>query len=121
MECSACLAMKFPFVYLSDEDIQSISFNSSFPCKCQKILPSDINHPKYAFEYTFRQHDDDKENNNIDYNDQQLDNLRLQPDFKYYQNHEFHKLSQNLIKNKTLSILHKNIGSLEGNAEKFET
>ena len=108
-------------MYLSDEDIQSISFNSNFPCKCQKTLPSDINQPKYVFEYTFRQHDYGKENNIIDYNDQQLDNLRLRPDFKYYQNHEFHKLSQNLKRNKTLSILHTNICSLEGNAEKFET
>ena len=42
------------------------------------------------------QHDDGKEYSIIDYNDQQLDNPRLQPDFKYYQIHEFHKLSQNL-------------------------
>ena len=35
-ECSTCLSMKFPFVYLSDEDIQSISLNFNFPCKCQK-------------------------------------------------------------------------------------
>ena len=115
------MTIKFPFVYLSDEDIQSISFNSNFPCKCQKTLPSHINQPIYVFEYTFRQHDDGKENNIIDYNDQQLDNLRVRPDFKYYQNHEFHKLSQNLKKNKTLSILHTNICSLEGNAEELET
>ena len=80
-----------------------------------------INQPKYVFEYTFRQHDDGKENNIVDYNDQQFDNLRLRPDFKYYQNHEFHKLSQNLKKNKTLSILHTNICSLEGNTKKLET
>ena len=115
------MTIKFPFVYLSDEDIQSISFNSNFPCKCQKTLPSHINQPIYVFEYTFRQHDDGKENNIIDYNDQQLDNLRVRPDFKYYQNHEFYKLSQNLKKNKTLSILHTNICSLEGNAEELET
>ena len=75
----------------------------------------------YVFEYIFRQHDDDKENNNIDYNDLQLDNLRPQPGFKYYQNHDFHKLSQILANNETLSILHTNICSLERNTEKVET
>ena len=47
--CSTSLAMKFPSVFLSDENIQSISCNSSFPCKCQKTLPSDIKQPKYVF------------------------------------------------------------------------
>ena len=46
-ECSACLTIKFAFVYLSDEDIQIISFNCSFPCKFQKTLPSDINQPRF--------------------------------------------------------------------------
>ena len=65
--------------------------------------------------------DNDKENNIIDYNNQQLHNLRLQPDFEYYQKHEFHKLSRSLIKkNKTLSILHTTLCSLEGNAEKLK-
>ena len=77
-----------------------------------------MNKPKYVFEYAFRQHDDNKENNIINHNDQHLNNLKLQLDFKYYQNHEFHKLSQSFIKNKTLSILHTKICSLEGNAEK---
>ena len=45
-ECSTYLTIKFPFVYLSDEDIRSISFNSNFPCKCQKTLPSGINQNK---------------------------------------------------------------------------
>ena len=79
------------------------------------------NQLKYVFECTFRQHDEDRENKIIDYNNQQLDNLRLQPDFKYYQNYEFYKLRQSLIKNKMLSILYTNICSLEGNAEKLET
>lgn len=75
-----------------------VSFSSSFPFKYQKTLPSDISQPKSVFEYIFRQHDDGKENNINDYNHQQLDNLKLQPDFRYYQNHEFHKLCQNLKK-----------------------
>ena len=77
-----------------------VSFSSSFPFKYQKTLPSDISQPKYVFECIFRQHDDGKENNINDYNYQQLDSLKLQPDFKYYQNHEFHKLCQNFKKKK---------------------
>ena len=74
-ECSTCLTINFPFLYLLDEDIQSKSFNSNFPCKCQKTLPSDKEQTEYVFEYTFKQYDDDKENNIIVYNNQQLDNL----------------------------------------------
>ena len=71
-------------LYLSDEDIQSISFNYNFSCKCQKTLPSNINELKYVLKYICRQDDnDDTEKNIIDYNDQQLDNLSLQSDFKY--------------------------------------
>ena len=76
---------------------------------------------KYVFENIFREYDDDKENNIIDYSDQERDYLRLQLDFKYYQNHEFHKQSQTSTNNKTLSILHTSICSLEDNTEKFET
>ena len=62
--------MKFPFAFLSDEDIRRLLFNFNVPCKCQKTLLSDINKPKHVFEYTFTHHDDDKENNIIDYKDQ---------------------------------------------------
>ena len=110
--------MKLSFAYLSDEDILSISFDSNFPCKCQKKTIKNKNQQKYVFDLIFRQYDDDKENDITDYNGQQLGNLWLQPDFKYHQNHEFHKLSPSLIKNKTLSILHTNIFLFEGNAEK---
>ena len=50
--------------------------------------------------------DNDKENNIIDYNNQQLHNLRLQPDFEYYQKHEFHKLSRSLIKKTKFSVFY---------------
>ena len=74
-----------------------------------KTLRSDMSQLKYVFEYTCRQNDDEKENNIIGYNNQLLHNPKLQPDFKYYQNHEFQKLSQSLTNNKTFSILQTNI------------
>ena len=108
-ECSTWFNNETSIYILSEEHIHS-NFNS--PWKCHNTLPSNTEQPKYVFKYTFRQHDDDddKENNIIDNHNQNLDSLRLQPDFKYYQNHEFHKLGQSLTNNKTLSILHTNTG-----------
>ena len=46
--------------------------------------------------------------------------ISLDPKFKYYQNHEFHKLKQNLTKRRTFSIFHTNISSLNTNHENSE-
>ena len=46
-----------------------------------------------------------------------IDNVLLQPNLKYYQNHDFHKLSKGLKGNKVFSLLRTNIYSLQ---EKFE-
>ena len=48
------------------------------------------------------------------------DNFLLQPNFKYYQNHDFHKLIKALKGNKTFSLLHTNIYSLQGNFENLQ-
>ena len=45
----------------------------------------------------------------IDEKDNMIDNFLLQPNFKYYQNHDFHKLVKGLKGNKTSSLLHTNI------------
>ena len=67
-----------------------------------KTLRSDMSQLKYVFEYTCRQNDDEKENNIIGYNNQLLHNPKLQPDFNYYQNHEFQKLSQKFDKQRNI-------------------
>ena len=44
----------------------------------------------------------------------------IQPDFKYDQNHEFHKLNQSLNTDKNFSLMHTNICSIGGNIGKLE-
>ena len=43
------------------------------------------------------------------------------PNFNYYQNHQFHKLVNKLPENKTLSLLHTNMCSLQGDFENFQS
>ena len=120
-ECTSCLTDKFLFVLQDNLGIQKQSFNSNFLCKCQKTLHSDIHEHKYIFNYKFSNSDKNNENNIVDFNDKHLDNLVTQPDFKYYQSHEFHKLNQNLNIDKNFSLMHANICSIGGNIGKLET
>ena len=49
-----------------------------------------------------------------------IENFLLQPNFKYYQNHDLHKLSKGLKGNKIFSLLHTNVCSLRGNFESMQ-
>ena len=73
------------------------------------------------FNYKFSNSDKNNKNNIVDFNDKHLDNLVIQPDFKYYQSHEFHKLNQSRNIDKNLSLMHTNICSVGGNIGKLET
>ena len=50
--------------------------------------------------------------------DKEPDKIML--NFKYYDNHEFHKLKQKCTNNKNLSIFHTNIYPLQANSDKLE-
>ena len=54
------------------------------------------------FLYCFDRYKDKPGNNIIDLDDKELDKISIQLNFQYYQNHEFHKLSQDLKKKKSL-------------------
>ena len=87
----------------------------------QPTLSTDIADNKYILNYCFDEYKDRPGNNIIDLNDKELNKISIQPNFQYYQNHKFHKLSQNLKKkNQTLSILHTNICSINANLENLE-
>ena len=45
----------------------------------------------------------------------------IQPDFKYYQSHEFHKLNESLNIDENFSLTHTNICSIDGNIGKLKT
>ena len=89
----------------------------------QPTLSTDIADNKYILNYCFDEYKDRPGNNIIDLNDKELNKISIQPNFQYYQNHKFNKLSQNLKKkkkNQTLSILHTNICSINANLENLE-
>ena len=86
---------------------------------CQINLPSDVkeNKDKYIFKHS--KNDTTKDINILDKNDNEFEKLSIGPKFKYYQNHEFHKLKPSLTKPSTVSIFH-NISSLNINHENLE-
>ena len=62
----------------------------------------------------------ESENNHTHKIDQDFeDNAAIKPNFKYYEIHDFHKMTQQ-INNKTLSVFHSNICSLFANTENVE-
>ena len=98
----------------------SDSFSSRFHCKCQTTLPTDIADNTCVLNCCFDEYKDKPGNNIIDLNDKELDKNSIQQNFHYHQKHEFHKLSQNLKRNNTFSILHTNICSINANTENLE-
>ena len=71
---------------------------------------------KYIFNYKVDSMKTDKPYSSyIDYIDMITDSFILQPNFKFYQTHEFHKLANNLSESKAFSVFHTNICSLQAN------
>ena len=94
-ECQTCMSDKFPFTVVQNKVIVQNTFNSSFSCK--KSSKYEIGRPELVFKYRINDNDHERSYGNItDNNDAILDNFVLQPNFKYYDNHEFHKLSKHL-------------------------
>ena len=101
--------------------IQNIS-NYSFSCKCQTLCKYEIGRPEFVFKYRINDGDHERSHGNIiDNIDAILDDFVLQPNFKYYDNHQFHKLSKQLHQTVDFSLFHTNICSLSANLENFET
>ena len=73
------------------------------------------NKDKYIFKY--RENDTTKDSNILD---NEFEKLSIDPKFKYYQNHEFHKLKQNLTKPRAFRLFQTNISSLNANSENLE-
>ena len=115
---------KFPFTLVENKVIVQNTFNSGFSCKCQTSCKYEIGtgRPKFVFKYIINGGDHERSYGNIvDNNDAILDDFVLQPNFKYYGNHEFHKLSKQLHQTNDFSLFHTNICSLNANLENLET
>ena len=96
-------------------------FNSNFSCKCQKTTNFVLGSEKYIFNYKVDFEKTDKPySSHIDYSDMMTDSFILQPKFKFYQTHEFHKLVNNLSENKVLSVFHTNICCLQANFDNLQ-
>ena len=118
--CISSLLSSLPFSQIDNDELSTLSFNSNFSCKCRSSGISLVNYShldrlktcKLAF----------KEHEMLFKNDVDT-NLDDSTNFNYYDNHEFHKLTQklNLNKNNTSSILHTNISSVRKNLGNLQT
>ena len=114
-----CLTHKFPFAACTDQEIVVESFSFNFNCVCQINLPSDVKENKDKYIFKCSENDTTTDSNILDKNDNEFERLSIDPTIMYYQNHEFHKLKQNLTKPGTFSIFH-NISSFNANYENLE-
>ena len=115
-ECQTCMSNKFPFTLVENKVIVQNTFNSTFSCKCQTSCKYEIGRPKFVYKYRINDIDHKRSYANvIDNNDAILDDFVLQPNFKYYDNHEFRKLSKHLHQTNDFSLFHTDICSLNAN------
>ena len=108
---------KFPFTLVENKVIVQNTFNSSISCKCQ-TCKYDIGRPEFVFKYKIDGNGHERLYGNIiAYNDAILDEFVLQPNFKYYDHPEFHKLSKHMHQANDFSLFYTNICSLNANLE----
>ena len=120
-ECPFCMQQKFPFHLVNDKVLVKESFNSNFNCKCKTTSDYCLGNSKYIFKYKKDcTNKDTSFANTVDINDQILNDFTINPNFKYYQNHEFHKLTKNLNSQNNFSVFHTNICSLQGNFDNLQ-
>ena len=74
------------------QEIKVDSFNSNFNCVCQFNLPSDIKENKDKCIFKYNENNTSKDNHILYRNDNEFEKLSIEPKFKYYRIHEFHKL-----------------------------
>ena len=117
-QCVTCMKEKFPLLALDNREVVKESLISNFDCKCQNASNYSLGQKEFVFEY--HSGDTKREKRLIDEKDNMIDNVLLQPNFKLYQNHDFHKLIKGLKGNKTFILLHTNIYSLQGNFENLQ-
>ena len=103
----------------SNHEIQFLDFNSNFTCECQTRV-SDLVGDHLTLNLSSINSKDRSEYNTAETNDEYFEDLSIQPDFNYYQTHDFHKLAMKLDKRNSFSVLQTNICSLSTNLENWE-
>ena len=75
---------------------------------------------KTVLSFNFCNWKDSPTNYFINTTNREFDEMVLNSNFNYHDNHEFHKLKQKCSNNRNFSIIHTNICSLQANSEKLE-
>ena len=119
--CIPCREHIIPFFGVSTEEIQNNTFNSNYNCKCLNHAPlkEDITEMSKVNDYFLKLDELDLEK----YNTQVADPDKIvtrTSDFRYYDNHDFHKVATKIKSTNTFSVMHSNIQSLNQNFEKIE-
>ena len=104
---------------LDYNELEQESFNSLYSCKCLKNTDFTTEKDKNVFHYTPIYNREDEKSILTDTNNF-LESFTIQPNFDYFQTHDFHKLIQKKQAQNSCSILHTNICSLYANAEDLE-
>ena len=92
------------------------NYKKQFEFKLPLQMPNSLGDSKFRFKQLCEESNSDKSyNNNIEENATFMNTFDQKLNFSYYQNHQFHKLVNKLPENKTFSLLHTNICSLQGN------
>ena len=122
-ECVSCKSKhlsNLPFFDIDQQELGDLTFNANFPCKCNSTAISLNNYNNLeqleTCKISLKEHDS-LFNNDSD------SNLANFSNFTYYDNHEFHKLSNkpSLKVEQKLGILHTNICSISKNLETLQT
>ena len=77
-----CLTHKVPFETCAGQENVVESFNSNFNCVCQIKLPSDIKENKGKYIFNYSENDTSKDNSILDKNNNEFENLSIDPKFK---------------------------------------
>ena len=104
---------------LDCNELEQESFNSIYSCKCLKNTDYPTKNNKNVFHYAPVSNREDKKTSLADANNF-LESFTLQPNFGYFQTHDFHKLIQKKQAQDSFSIFHTNICYLYASAEDLE-
>ena len=119
-ECPKCAAEKFPFTIIEDDEMLLNSFNSNWSCNCKKTSPRKItdeivHQQKLVLNYKNDTSDSFFRSPEDEFGFQFDSFYALEPNFRYYDTHEFHVLKDKLTN--PFSVFHTNISSLQHNGD----
>ena len=115
-ECLSCTASKFPLASVDEDEIHLNSFNSNWKFFSSNRTSELKAHNQQKLVINYRSQTDSFFKSPGDEFDELFNEYHgLEPDFKYYDNHKFHSMTDKLTN--PFSVIHTNICSLQQNGE----